>query len=439
MSLSSKIQAVRARQVLDSRGRPTVEADVRLQDGSLGRASAPSGASTGRYEAWELRDREAGDYGGLGVRMAVANVNGEIARAIVGVDAREQKVLDDLMRDLDGTAPLMRLGANAILAVSMAAARAAAAHHGVPLFRYIAELAGAAISLPMPMTNILSGGAHAGRGMDLQDFLVAPIGAQTYSEALSMISRVRTAAADLMHAEGRTTLLADEGGLSPGYGRADEALDLMMRSFEAAGLRPGADAAIALDVAASELFSDGRYLLRGEGLELDGPEMAAFIAGLARRYPILSIEDALDQDDWDNWSAFTRSLPDVQIVGDDLFVTNAERIELGVRRQAANAALIKLNQNGTLTGALSAVAVCRAASYATVVSARSGETEDSFIADLAVGIGAGQIKIGSVRNSERLAKYNQLLRIEEEAAAPFAGLSGFRARREALAEPGLSA
>ncbi len=398
-----------------------------LDDGSFGRACAPSGASTGRYEAWELRDGEPEHYWGLGVRTAVANVNGEIARALVRADARDQALVDRLMLELDGSLSLNRLGANAVLAVSMAVARAAAAQRDMPLYRYIAELAGTTPSMPMPMTNILSGGAHAGRGMDLQDFLVVPVGAQSYSEALEVISRVRTAAAAIMQAQALTTLLADEGGLSPGFARADQALDLMMRSFDAAGLRAGADVAIALDVAASELFEDGRYVLKGEGKRLDGLEMVAFITGLARRFPIISIEDGLDQDDWDNWREITRQLPNVQIVGDDLFVTNAERIELGIGRGVANAALIKLNQNGTLTGTLSAISICKSANYATVVSARSGETEDTFIADLAVGAGAGQIKIGSVRNSERLAKYNQLLRIEEEASAPFAGMSGVRA------------
>lgn len=431
MSASSKIHAVRARQILDSRGRPTVEADVHLEDGGFGRACAPSGASTGRYEACELRDREPQQYDGLGVLTAVANINGEIARALAGVDVCDQAGLDAIMLELDGTRSLERLGANAVLAVSMAAARAAAGRRGMPLYRYIADLTGSKLSLPMPMTNILSGGAHAARGMDLQDFLVVPVGAQSYSEALGMISRVRVAAAALMQAERLPTLLADEGGLSPGYARAEEALDLMMRAFDAAGLQPGVEAAIALDVAASELYEEGQYVLSGEGARFGGREMAAYVADFARRYPIISIEDALDQDDWDNWREITRRLPGVQIVGDDLFVTNVERIELGVRRKVANAALIKLNQNGTLTGTLAAISLCKSASYATVVSARSGETEDSFIADLAVGTGAGQIKIGSVRGSERLAKYNQLLRIEEEAAAPFAGLSGVRAARGA--------
>lgn len=427
MNPSPTIIALEARQILDSRGRPTVEADIRLAEGSFGRACAPSGASTGRHEAWELRDRQPDRYEGLGVFSAVANIKGEIAAALIGRDVQDQECIDNALMSLDGTSSLRRLGANAVLAVSMAAARAAAIHRGVPLYRYIAELSGTAMSMPMPMTNILSGGAHAGRGMDLQDFLAIPVGAESYSEALEMISRVRSAAASIMQSEKLSTLLADEGGLSPGYSKAEEALTLMMRSFELAGLRPGIDMSIALDVAASELYEDSCYVLQGEKQCFSGKEMIAFLAGLACKFPIISIEDALDQDDWDHWRHFTSELPNVQIVGDDLFVTNVDRIRLGIDRSVANAALIKLNQNGTLSGTLSAISVARSANYATVVSARSGETEDTFIADLAVGTGAGQIKIGSVRNSERLAKYNQLLRIEEEARLPFAGIKGIRA------------
>jgi enolase len=424
MNSSGTIADVRARQILDSRGRPTVEADVRLMDGSMGRACAPSGASRGRNEAWELRDRDPDHYDGLGVRLAVANVNGEITSALIGQDAREQGGIDAILRELDGTPALERLGANAVLAVSMAVTRACAAHHGLPLYQFISELAGTSMAMPMPMTNILSGGAHAGRGMDIQDFLVIPVAARSYSEALEMISRVRLASTGLMKDLGLTTLLADEGGLSPGFGRAEQAMELMVRSFEAAGLRPGEDAAIALDVAASELFENGKYVLAGEQRELSGPEMIEFVADLAGRFPVISIEDPLEQDDWGNWHDFTQRLPELQIVGDDLFVTNVERIQAGIDQRVANAALIKLNQNGTVSGTIEAAATARAAGYAAVVSARSGETEDTFIADLSVGLGAGQIKIGSVRSSERLAKYNELLRIEEEAKLPFAGMSG---------------
>lgn len=424
MTSSAKITLVRARQILDSRGRPTVEADVTLEDGSFGRACAPSGASRGRYEAWELRDHDPDHYDGLGVQIAVANTNEELSSALCGQSALDQQTIDQLMRDIDGTASLQRLGANAVLAVSMAVARAAADHQGIPLYLYLADLAGTAISIPMPMTNILSGGAHAGRGMDLQDFLVIPVGAKSYSEALEMISRVRLSSTRLMKDRGLTTLLADEGGLSPGFGKADQAMELMVRAFEAAGLRPGEDAAIALDVAASELFEDGSYRLAGEGRALSGAEMADFIVDLARRYPVVSIEDPLEQDDWDNWRKFTAALPNCQVVGDDLFVTSAERIKKGIAQGAANAALIKLNQNGTVSGTIEATAVAKSAGYAAVVSARSGETEDTFIADLSVALGTGQIKIGSVRSSERLAKYNQLLRIEEGGDIPFAGVGG---------------
>jgi enolase len=362
----------------------------------------------------------------MGVTKAVANIQGEIAERLIGFDAANQKGLDEALVELDGTSTLSRLGANSILAVSLAAARATAISLGLPLYVYLSKLAGTSMSLPMPMTNILSGGAHAGRSMDLQDFLCMPVGASSYSEALEMISRVRGTAAALMSQRGLPTLLADEGGLSPGFSRAEEALELMMRAFEAAGLRPGEDMSIVLDVAASELFSDGAYRLAGEQKNLSGGEMTDFVVDLARRFPIVSIEDGLDQDDWTHWRKLTHLLSHLQIVGDDLFVTHVERIKRGVAEGVANAALIKLNQNGTLSGTLDAMATARAAGYASIVSARSGETEDSFIADLAVGTGAGQIKIGSVRNSERLSKYNQLLRIEQESDLPFAGMSGVR-------------
>ena len=416
----SAIVHVTAREVLDSRGRPTIEADVVLADRSTGRACAPSGASRGRHEAWELRD--GGDrYGGLGVLTAVANARGEIAARIGGHDATDQRGVDAAMIALDGSPTLRRLGANAVLAVSLAVTRAAAASSGLPLYSHLANLSGGPMSMPMPMTNILSGGAHAGRGMDLQDFLCMPVGAQSYPEALEMISRVRSTAAALMQDQGLGILLADEGGLSPGFSRANDALDLMVRAFEAAGLRPGHDMAIALDIAASELFVNGNYVLPGEGRTLSGPEMIDFVVDLARRYPIVSIEDGLEQDAWPDWRTLTERLAAVQIVGDDLFVTNVGRIEQGIAEGAGNAVLIKLNQNGTLSGTLDAISAARAGGFATIVSARSGETEDSFIADLAIGTGAGQIKIGSVRNSERMAKYNQLLRIGEERPLAFAG------------------
>jgi enolase len=426
-SAGAVIVSVRGRQILDSRGRPTVEVEVETADGSVGRASAPSGASTGRYEAWELRDGDPEHYAGRGVSRAIANIRGEIAAALIGEPADAQSHLDHKLIALDATANLSRLGANAVVASSVAVARAGAAHRRVPLHRYIGELAGDRTpSLPMPMTNILSGGAHAGRGMDFQDFLAVPVGAPSYSEALEMVSRVRASAAELLQHDGLSVLLADEGGLAPGFARPEEALALMVRSFEHAGLRPGRDISIAIDVAASELWHDDVYHLACAARRLSGAEMVEHMGDLARRYPIVSIEDALDQDDTAHWQALTAALPHLQIVGDDLFATNRERLSAGIAAGAANAVLVKINQNGTLTGTLEVVRAARAGRYATVVSARSGETEDAFIADLAVGTGAGQIKIGSVRNSERLAKYNQLLRLEEEGIA-FAGRSGLAA------------
>lgn len=430
MSKTSKIAQVTARQILDSRGRPTVEADVTLESGVIGRACAPSGASTGRHEAWELRDGNTADYDGLGVTKAVTSVRTEISDCLTGKDVCDQAGLDAAMIALDGTPELKRLGANAVLATSLAVSRAAAIQTGVPLYKYLSSLAGnGQLSMPMPMTNILSGGAHAGRGMDLQDFLAIPIGAKSYTEALAMISKTRNSAAALMSSAGLTTLLADEGGLSPGFAKANDALDLMVAAFEAAGLRPGEDIAITLDVAASEFYENGTYVLPGQQERFSGSDMAGFVIDMVRRYPIVSVEDALDQDDWENWKTLTRALPEIQIVGDDLFVTNVDRISRGIQEGVANCALIKVNQNGTLSGTLEAIATASAGGYSSVVSARSGETEDTFIADLAVGSGAGQIKIGSVRNSERLAKYNQLLRIEEEAGLPFAGVSKLAGRR----------
>lgn len=415
----SVIASVHARQILDSRGRPTVEADVTLADGSLGRGVVPSGASTGRHEALELRDGGT-VYEGRGVLTAVAHVNGAIAQAVAGIDASDQAAVDAAMGTLDSSTRFETLGANAVLSVSLAACRAAAVSRGIPLYKHLAELAGgAALSLPVPMVNILSGGAHAGRSMDIQDFLAIPVGASSYSEALEWLVRVRMTAARLLAEDGRTILLADEGGLAPGYADPRAAMDLMMRAFEESGLTPGRDMAVTLDVAASELFVDEHYQLRNAGLTLDAPQMIDYVAALVDAYPIVSVEDVLEQDDWDAWAEASRRMPDIQLVGDDLFVTNPARIAEGERRGAANAALIKVNQNGTLTGTLAAMRTAWQAGFATVVSARSGETEDSFIADLAVA-GGRQIKIGSVRTSDRMAKYNQLLRIAEDPAIPFA-------------------
>jgi len=426
---NSDIGAISARQVLDSRGRPTVEVDVRLADGSFGRASVPSGASTGTHEAHELRDGGS-LYEGRGVLRAVAHVGGEIAAAVKGLDALAQRGVDARLVQLDGTARLERLGANAILGVSLAVCRAAAAHRRQPLYAHIAALAGtSAMTMPMPMVNILSGGLHAGRGMDVQDFLVIPASAGSMDEAIDFVSRVRNAAVRVMERRGLSTLLADEGGLSPGLGTGREALLLLVESIEEAGLRPGADVVIAIDVAATALWdrAAGAYRLAREGRLATSDEMIAMAEQWVAEFPVVSIEDALDEEDWPGWQRLTEKLGcAIRLVGDDLFTTNLDRMKQGIEKKVANGVLVKLNQNGTLTGTLDVVAAARAAGYAPVISARSGETEDPFIADLAVGTAAGQIKIGSVRCGERLAKYNQLLRIEEECRAPFAGMAAIR-------------
>jgi len=414
--VASSIRGVRARQIFDSRGRPTVEADVELEDGTTRRAAVPSGASTGKHEAHELRDGDPQVYAGLGVLQAVRSVQNVIAAAVIGFDARDQETLDAHLRELDGTPRLERLGANAILAVSMAACRAAAAADEVPLYVHIARLAGVDQPvLPMPMINILSGGAHARRGMDVQDFLVIPTGAVGLDQALREVAAVRAAAGRLLSDEGKSVLLADEGGFSPGYETAREALELLVRAIEAAGLRPGDDVSIAMDVAATQLVTpQGDYFLRREGRSLSTAGMVEQVLGWVERFPIISIEDGLAEDDWAGWRTLTARLGGkVQLLGDDLFCTNVARIRQGIELGVANAVLIKLNQIGTVSDTLAALGVARHAGYRTVVSARSGETEDPFIADLAVGSAAGQIKVGSLSSSERMAKYNQLVRIQE--------------------------
>jgi enolase len=422
------ITRVRGRQILDSRGRPTVEVDVGTSDGVLGRAAVPSGASTGTYEALELRD--GGDeYAGLGVRTAVANVDGEIAAAVRGHDVLDQAGIDGLLRDLDGSGELARLGANAVLGTSLAVCQAAARSRGVALHQWIAELAGTAEpTLPMPMVNIFSAGLHAARGMDVQDFLAVPASAATTEEALAVVSRVRAAATEALLARGLTTLLADEGGLSPGLRTGREALELMVESIERAGLVPGRDVVIALDVAAHSLWDPDRgdYHLTREGRRVGTAEMIDMVERWVVDFPVASVEDALDEEDWDGWAELTSRLGTrINLIGDDLFTTNRARLERGVERGAANGVLVKVNQNGTVTGTLEVIEQARAAGYLPVVSARSGETEDSFISDLAVGTAAGQIKIGSVRCSDRLAKYNQLLRIAEDPTLPFAGMVAY--------------
>lgn len=423
----NRVAGVHGRQVLDSRSRPTVEVDVILEGGATGRASVPSGASTGTYEARELRDGDPAWFDGLGVGNAVAHVNGEIAGALRGHDALDQAGADALLRELDGTADLSRLGANAVLGTSLALCRASAAATGQPLYRRIADLAGAGRPLlPMPMVNILSGGLHASRGMDVQDFLAVPIAATSMLEAIHLAVRVRNAAAGLAAERGVPTLLADEGGLSPGFTAGRDALEFLVAAIERAGLTPGRDVAIAIDVAASELADPDRggYQLRREGRHRTTSEMIDMVAAWVADFPVVSIEDPLGEEDWPGWRALTARLGErVRLIGDDLFTTSPQRLARGIADKCANGILVKLNQNGTLTGTLAVVAAARDAQYVSVVSARSGETEDDLLADLAVGTAAGQIKVGSTRSSERLAKYNQLIRIAEDPSIAFAEAS----------------
>jgi enolase len=419
----SVINSVRGRQVLDSRGRPTVEVEVRLDNGVAARASVPSGASTGTHEAHELRDGDENFFNGLGVMSAVANVNTEIAHALTGFDVMDQEGCDRVLRELDGTPRLSRLGANAVLGASLATCRASAKASGQPLYRRIADLAGVAEpTLPMPMVNIFSGGLHAGRGMDVQDFLAVPISATCMLDAIRLTAKVRDAAASMCAQRGLSTLLADEGGLSPGCQTGRDALELLVASIERAGLEPGVDIAIAIDVAATALYDNttGAYHLRREGRVASTAEMIETITGWVDDFPIVSIEDALDEEDWDGWRALTARIGDrVRLIGDDLFTTNTHRLAQGIANECANGVLVKVNQNGTLSGTLDVVRAAREADYVPVVSARSGETEDDLLADLAVGSAAGQIKIGSLRSGERLAKYNQLIRIAEDESLPF--------------------
>jgi enolase len=417
----SQIERVHARQILDSRGNPTVEVDVALRSGATGRAAVPSGASTGEFEATELRD--GGDaYGGKGVTTAVANVNGEITDAIVGSDADDQAAIDRALIDLDGTPNKSRLGANAILGVSLAVARAAAADARVALWRH---LGGAdARVLPVPMMNVLNGGAHADNKVDFQEFMVVPAGASSFSQCLRMGAEVFHALKKTLHDAGLGTAGGDEGGFAPDLGSNEEALRMLVRGIESAGYTPGEDVFIALDPATSEIFSDGAYVLEHEGRSLSPDEMAAYWADLCARYPIVSIEDGMDENDWDGWKTLTDAIGDrVQLVGDDLFVTNTERLTRGIEAGVGNSILVKVNQIGTLTETLDAIATARAAGYTAVMSHRSGETEDTTIADLAVATGCGQIKTGAPSRSDRVAKYNQLLRIEEALgdAAEFPG------------------
>jgi enolase len=422
------IAQVHARQLLDSRGNPALEVDIRLASGAFGRAAVPSGASTGEHEAVELRDGDARAYLGKGVLTAVSNVNGEIATALADFDADDQRGLDDLLLALDGTPNKSRLGANAILGCSLATAKAAAADAGVPLYRWIGGPE--SHTLPVPMMNVINGGAHAQNRLDLQEFMVVPAGASTFSEALRIGTEVFHHLKAVLHERGLATGVGDEGGFAPDLESTEQAIAAILEAAERAG--HGERIGIALDPAASEVYHDGNYVLPGEGRTLDPGAMIDFYASLLDRFPLVSIEDGLDENAWGDWKSLTESLGDrVQLVGDDLFVTNVEFLRRGISEGVANAILVKVNQIGTLTESLDVIELARSAGYATVISHRSGETEDTTIADLAVAMNAGQIKTGAPSRTDRVAKYNQLLRIEEElgADAVYPGWSAFQARR----------
>jgi enolase len=422
-----EIESVLGREILDSRGNPTLEVEVTLIDGSFGRTAVPSGASTGSHEALELRDGDAARYGGKGVTRAVEHVNGEIAAAVLSLSAFEQAALDQALIDLDGTKDKSRLGANAVLGVSLAVARAAAASLELPLYRYLGGPA--ARVLPVPMFNILNGGKHAADSTDFQEFMVMPVGASSFAEALRMGAEVYHALKKVLQKRGLSTNVGDEGGFAPSLPSNEAAIEVVLAAIEAAGYRAGEQVALALDPAASEFYRDGKYVLAREDRELSGEEMAAFWETWCDKHPIVSIEDGMAEDDWSGWWQLTSSLGRrIQIVGDDLFVTNVERLAKGIREGAANSVLIKLNQIGTLTETLAAIEMAHRAGWTAVVSHRSGETEDTTIADLAVAAGTGQIKSGAPARGERVAKYNRLLRIEEElgSAARYAGRGAIR-------------
>jgi len=419
---------IHARQILDSRGNPTVEVDVTLEDGSMGRAAVPSGASTGAHEAVEKRDGDKSRWGGKGVGEAIRAVNGAIADAIVGFEAEDQTEIDAAMIDLDGTANKGKLGANAILGVSLATARAAAEARGLPLYRYVGGVG--ATTLPVPMMNILNGGAHADNPIDFQEFMVMPVGAESFSEALRCGAEIFHALKSALHSKGLSTAVGDEGGFAPNIASARAALDLIAEATGTAGYKLGSDVLIALDCASTEFFKDGAYAMEGEGRTLSSDEMAAYLAELADAYPIASIEDGMAEDDMAGWKALTEEVGSrIQLVGDDLFVTNETRLAQGISDGIANSILIKVNQIGTLTETVNAVRLAQSSGYTAVMSHRSGETEDSTIADLAVALSCGQIKTGSLARSDRTAKYNQLLRIEEELGdeARYPGVSALRA------------
>ncbi|MBV9100961.1 MAG: phosphopyruvate hydratase [Candidatus Dormibacteraeota bacterium] len=433
------IEEIGALEILDSRGNPTIEAVVRLTDGAAGVARVPSGASTGRHEAVELRDGDSSRFGGKGVRTAIANIRETIAPELIGLDALDQVAIDGRLCALDGTPNKGKLGANAILAVSLATARAAADATGLPLYRYLGGV-GAQV-MPVPLLNVLNGGAHAQTRVDFQEYMFAPIGFGTFADAIRAGSECFHALRALLHERGLSTGQGDEGGFAPDLDNNEAAVEALITAIERAGYRPGADVAIALDPAASELYDDGRYILKGEGRTLEREELVALWEHWCAEYPIVSIEDGMAEDDWDGWRELTTRLGDrVQLVGDDIFVTNTTRLRQGFERGVANALLVKLNQIGTLTETLEAIALAAAHGYATVISHRSGETEDTTIADLSVAVNAGQIKAGAPSRSERVAKYNRLLAIEAElfGSARYAGASAFRtvpAAREKAATP----
>ena len=424
----TKIANIKAREVLDSRGNPTVEADVILEDGTLGRACAPSGASTGSREALELRDGDASRYLGKGVRKAVEAINGRIRDALLGKDAADQRSLDQIMIDLDGTENKANLGANAILAVSLAAAKAAAISLGKPLYEHIADVNGTSgkFSMPVPMMNILNGGEHADNNVDIQEFMVQPVSVKSFGEALRVGAEIFHSLKKVLKAQGLNTAVGDEGGFAPNLPSNEAALAAIKEAVEKAGYELGKDVTLALDCASSEFYKDGQYQLSGEGKSFDSEGFADYLSGLCDRYPIVSIEDGMDESDWDGWKVLTDKLGSkVQLVGDDLFVTNTKILKQGIEKGIGNSILIKFNQIGSLTETLDAIKMAQDAGYTAVISHRSGETEDTTIADLAVATCAGQIKTGSLCRSDRVAKYNQLLRIEEalEGKAPYRGLS----------------
>ncbi len=424
----SAITEIHAREILDSRGNPTVEVDVSLESGAFGRAAVPSGASTGAHEAVELRDGDKSRYGGKGVLKAVEAVNGDLYDALAGLDAADQRAIDLAMLEVDGTANKSRLGANAILGVSLAVAKASAEEAGLPLYRYVG---GAFASLlPVPMMNIINGGAHADNPIDIQEFMIMPVGADNCADAIRMGAEIFQSLKKKLKDAGHNTNVGDEGGFAPNLGSTDDALGFVMKAIEAAGYKPGDDVMLALDAASTEFFKNGKYELAGEGKSLTPDQMVSYWTDLVGRYPIISIEDGMSEDDWDGWKALTEAIgKKIQLVGDDLFVTNPLRLADGIKKGTANSILVKVNQIGTLSETLEAVDMAHKAGYTAVLSHRSGETEDSTIADLAVATNCGQIKTGSLSRSDRLAKYNQLIRIEEQlgVAARFAGRSILKA------------